>query len=764
MNQYRLTFVLLIGLITTTAFAQNKISGKLSDHETREVLPYATVRLLQQDSTFVAGTVTDSLGYYRINDIKNGDYLLYFSTIGYKPKVMQVSVRQDTNLPTVEMESDNVMLGEVVVKSSSFIRQKDKVLIIPDKEQVKHAGTGYDLLYNLMIPGIDVNRRTGAVSTLGGSVTLYINGEKAEFRDVQQLRPKDIEKVEYYDTPTGKYVRDVAAINYITKKYNMGGYVGVDGKQIIGYVGGDYNISTKLNKGNTTYTLFAGYNMKKYNGIQTEKQEEFTFPQSVIQRHGETNDAKIENNQQYIQFKTSHNTEKRTLSVLLGLIYDNIPTERNSDLLEYTGAYKQQQASTNHKTQNSLKPSFKLYGNFNLSEKQNLDLTAEGYYTRNKYDRTYTENEQHSSTNAEEDLYWLSFRGNYNIKLAHQNNAGVNFEHYHSVTSSTYTGDYDKWQHLWMGESMLFLYYQQKFGDKCLLNFSPGVSLLNYKLHEDELQRHWSLRLNINFNYFINENHVLMLIGAVGNEQADISYINSMDQTIDFLQIKRGNPDLANTKIYVPGIAYQAQLGKFNLNAAIMSWNYLDNITFDYYPEKDKIINSYRSDANYHSLTAKLAVSYRASDNLRIKINGEYANMRLTGAYKRKTTSFSGSMDINYFWKDFSLNVYGKTTSKSLNQLTLATLKNPAIYGLSLGWNHNNWIIEAGTENPFTKHNRYYSYADCNVYRFNQIQTSRIYQQTGYVKVAYTFDFGRKTSREQNDVDRNINSAILKVN
>ena len=82
MNQYRLTFVLLIGLIATIAFAQNKISGKLSDHETREVLPYATVRLLQQDSTFVAGTVTDSLGYYRISDIKNGDYLLYFSTIG----------------------------------------------------------------------------------------------------------------------------------------------------------------------------------------------------------------------------------------------------------------------------------------------------------------------------------------------------------------------------------------------------------------------------------------------------------------------------------------------------------------------------------------------------------------------------------------------------------------------------------------------------------------------------------------------------------
>ena len=36
-------------------------------------------------------------------------------------------------------------------------------------------------------------------------------------------------------------------------------------------------------------------------------------------------------------------------------------------------------------------------------------------------------------------------------------------------------------------------------------------------------------------------------------------------------------------------------------------------------------------------------------------------------------------------------------------------------------------------------------------------------KQTVYVKLAYTFDFGKKTSRDSNDVDRGINSAILKV-
>lgn len=72
-------------------------------------------------------------------------------------------------------------------------------------------------------------------------------------------------------------------------------------------------------------------------------------------------------------------------------------------------------------------------------------------------------------------------------------------------------------------------------------------------------------------------------------------------------------------------------------------------------------------------------------------------------------------------------------------------------------------MAEAGTENPFTRHAHYRESADYGVYRYNQVRTSRIYQQTGYVKLAYTFDFGKKTSREANNVDRSINSAILKA-
>ena len=166
----------------------------------------------------------------------------------------------DKNLevPLVTLETENVVLGEVVVKGSSFIRKDDHVLVIPDKQQVKHASTGYDLLYNLMIPNIEVNKRTGTVSTFGGEVSLYINGEKADYRDVQSLRPRDIENVEYYDVPTGKYANDVAAINYIVKKRQSGGYIFADGKQTIGYIAGDYNIGGKVAHDNTSYSFWVG--------------------------------------------------------------------------------------------------------------------------------------------------------------------------------------------------------------------------------------------------------------------------------------------------------------------------------------------------------------------------------------------------------------------------------------------------------------------------------------------------------------------------
>ena len=754
---------MLLALLGNSMQAQNKLYGTVENNG--KPLPYVTVRLLETDSTFVSGVTTDTLGKYVFSNIEKGNYLVAFSSIGYKPAFIQIKM-SDKNLevPLVTLETENVVLGEVVVKGSSFIRKDDHVLVIPDKQQVKHASTGYDLLYNLMIPSIEVNKRTGTVSTFGGEVSLYINGEKADYRDVQSLRPRDIENVEYYDVPTGKYANDVAAINYIVKKRQSGGYIFADGKQTIGYMAGDYNIGGKVAHGNTSYSFWGGHTMQKYKGSIVDKNETILFPDYTVYRNRETTAGNYRNNQQYMQFKVSNVNKKHNLSAQIALVRNETPSDENYGLLDYSGHYTYSTRSTDSKQEQNLSPSLRLFGNFNIGKNQTLELTAKGSYTQNDYTRQYTENENNSLSDVKEDLYSFNFSANYNIKLQHQNSFGVDIRHYHNITSSTYAGDYSSWQHLWTGESMFMLNYSQRFGKHFTMILRPGLSWMNYKLHTEDVRRYCSLKTSSRFSYQFNKKQQLTLAADAGVNQPDISYMNNVDQTVDFLQIKRGNPFLDDMQVYNISLLYNGVFGKLNVVGGTGYSIYTHNISPIYYLEGDKLIGSYRSDGNIYGLGIILNISYHVTDNLRTKLAFKYLNVQTRKNYNINLDSYSAILDINYFLKDFSINLFGKIPTEKIETTTLIVTKSPATYGASVSWSHKGWYIEAGTENPFTRHSRYREHADYGVYQYNQVQTSRIYQRTGYVKLAYTFDFGRKTSRDKNDVDRSINSAIMKVN
>ena len=754
---------MLLALLGNSMQAQNKLYGTVENNG--KPLPYVTVRLLETDSTFVSGVTTDTLGKYVFSNIEKGNYLVALSSIGYKPAFIQIKM-SDKNLevPLVTLETENVVLGEVVVKGSSFIRKDDHVLVIPDKQQVKHASTGYDLLYNLMIPNIEVNKRTGTVSTFGGEVSLYINGEKADYRDVQSLRPRDIENVEYYDVPTGKYANDVAAINYIVKKRQSGGYIFADGKQTIGYMAGDYNIGGKVDHGNTSYSFWGGHTMQKYKGSIVDKNETILFPDYTVYRNRETTAGNYRNNQQYMQFKVSNVNKKRNLSAQIALVRNETPSDENYGLLDYSGHYTYSTRSTDSKQEQNLSPSLRLFGNFNIGKNQTLEFTAKGSYTQNDYTRQYTENENNSLSDVKEDLYSFNFSANYNIKLQHQNSFGVDIRHYHNITSSTYAGDYSSWQHLWTGESMFMLNYSQRFGKHFTMILRPGLSWMNYKLHTEDVRRYCSLKTSSRFSYQFNKKQQLALTADAGVNQPDISYMNNVDQTVDFLQIKRGNPFLDDMQVYNISLLYNGVFGKLNVVGGTGYSIYTHNVSPIYYLEGDKLIGSYRSDGNIYGLGIILNISYHVTDNLRTKLAFKYLNVQTRKNYNINLDSYSAILDINYFLKDFSINLFGKIPTEKIETSTLIVSKSPATYGASVSWSHKGWYIEAGTENPFTRHSRYREHADYGVYQYNQVQTSRIYQRTGYVKLAYTFDFGRKTSRDKNDVDRSINSAIMKAN
>ena len=139
--------------------SQVLVKGRVESENDQDVI-YASIRLLRPDSSFVQGTITDSIGNYCLRNVYSGDYLLSISSIGYISQWHVFTIEnQDKKIPLFTLKKDNILLGEVEVKASSFIRQKDPVLIIHDKNQVNHAITGYYHLTNMMITPIDVDSK-----------------------------------------------------------------------------------------------------------------------------------------------------------------------------------------------------------------------------------------------------------------------------------------------------------------------------------------------------------------------------------------------------------------------------------------------------------------------------------------------------------------------------------------------------------------------------------------------------------------------------
>lgn len=741
--------------------SQVLVKGNVKSENKQEVI-YASIQLLHPDSSFVQGTITDSIGNYCLQNVYSGDYLLFVSSMGYMPQwhIFSIGI-QDKNLPLLTLKKDNILLDEVVVKASSFVRQKDRVLIIPTEQQVKHASTGYDLLYNLMIPGMSVNTQKGSVNTLLGEATLYINGQKADNKEIHALRPKDIEKIEYFEMPTGKYAGDKASVNYILKKKNTGGYVALDGMQTIGYLGGDYNANLKVMHKNTSYTLFAGHSMEHNDGIRTDKKEVFYFPEQEISRTTHVDDAELNKNKQYAQLNINNNNDKRTLAGKISFVHQSMPDNYSKSVIEYDNTPVNDISAKTETTQTALMPSLNLYGSFKLGQTQflNVDLTAT--YTNNEYIRKYTERNYFSHTKVDESLYNITFSTDYNIQLKHNNSFGLNFSHLHSISSATYKEDFKEWSHLWTTETLLMGQYNQSIG-KIYMSLQFGGDLLQYCLHGNEAKRYLSPHANILLNYQINSENSILYGLNTGNSNPPMEWINNVNQELDSLSVKRGNPHLERTNYYNSYLVYNHQTGKINLQVAGLYFGAINSVFSDYYIENDKLVNTFRTGGNFHQLKGSLAVTYKIIPSLHIKLLGFYRYNEITGKVKQHRNEWGGSMDINYYWKDFAFNIHGKSTGKTLDNYP-AFVDTPANYGAFVRWNHKNWMAEAGTDNTFSKHNQTKMYMDMGVYRFHNSSYSETYQKTGYIKVAYTFDFGKNTSKEQRNINTTINSAILKA-
>lgn len=653
-------------------------------------------------------------------------------------------------------------LGEVVVKSSYLTREGDHILALPTKEQRKHAVTGYDLLSNLMIPGVSVERSTGSVTTPNGAATLYIDGREVDFREVQSLRPKDVSRVEYFDVPTGKYAKDAYAINIIMKPLNNGGYTQLDASQNVGYLYGDYNLISKFVTGTKSFNLWAGYSLENPKSSMDEN-ETFIFPDYQLNRLQHYNNADNRQTEEYVQASISNRGRKYIWMLRGGMAWNASKNGVNNGMTEYwkTAAAIKNGSILDINTRNkSYRPSVYFYGLHTFSNTKSLDYVFDGYYSRNDYDRLYNDNNVSFRSLVKEDYYYIKANANYSMAFSHRNRLTFSLYEFMRISDSEYIGTSAYNQNLHSSETILFADYSQRLGS-FFFDINPGLSFLTYRLKGMKSINHLTPRLQARATYRIDKVQQLQFMFALGNTYPRINTINNVEQQIDPIIILKGNPNMDNSILLNPRLSHTLNLNKFALQTGVSYFYQNHSIISDYYIRDGHLISTFRDDCIYHRPSADISITYKPSGSLNMKVSGQWIEHLVRGAEHRNLSAFSGTAMINYYVQDFSFGASIASPARDLidSQISRKTFWR---YQLSAMWNHRNWAIEANANNLFMMKNNIVDELSASYYSFKQIDQSRSYNQYANLKIVYSFDYGKKTSKSPDYKHQNSESAILK--
>lgn len=756
----RIISILIVTFFFLSTYSQNTLQGRIEDLR-KQGIPYTTIKLLQvNDSSFVKGLVSDSLGYFQTTMPQEGKYILIANSLGYDSNVQIVETNKSSPI-IVTLISNSIALKDVVVRGSSITRKDTHLQIIPDKQIYKHTNNGYDLLYDLMIPNLQIDRQKGAVTTIGGTVTLYIDGRKVEYREVKGLKSKDILKVEYYDVPTGKYAGDYASINIITRPMTTGGYISVDGTQQLAYQEGDYNLAAKVAHGSTSFTIFGGYNRLHYDADKIEREEFFHFDNNEISRSYSSYEGVNKQNQEYVQLNILTKKKKYMLSEKLSLVRKECPIDQTDGVLFVNKAQTRTgQSSTN--ISSSLMPRLSLYGNFDITDKQYVELSLAGTYSRNKYSNMYQDDELNTSTKTTEDYYSANFYGKYGIIFPHKNSLSFHLGSVYMNTMSQYVGTYESWQHQWSSQNYVFVEYVQQF-NKWRLRLKPGASALYYHTKDADVVSHYIPQLQSTIFWQPTKNQQVALDVLYSNSYPTSSSLNTAEQIIDNLHIKRGNENLRPMDFFQGAVNYNVQIGSRINIASVSNFSYqYHQYVEKYFEENGKLINTI-DDHNYsRSMVELLSLSWKATDNLRLKIDGVYNHADVWGKFRTSFNSWRAYMNANYYCKDFAFRLWANTKGKEMMLPMIAVEQIPVNYGGSVNWNHKEWSIELGTVSPFHKNNEFIETLNVPVYNSQEHIISSTNRKF-YIQAAYTFNFGKKTQKDWKNIDMNVNSAILKA-
>lgn len=223
--KFLFTLTILFGLMASAgAQSQVAITGKITDQQTGQGLPFASVALYRSaDSVLVSGTLADDKGIFRFEKLDAAAYYLETQYMGYRKIRTQVPASAGrVELPPIAMQADGRVLDALEVTGSrAAVESKiDRQVYRAGAFLGSQGGTAVDVLKNT--PSVTVNSE-GDITLRGSTGFLVlVNGKPVQTDPavvLSQIPANSIENVEIITSPSARYDPDGKSgiINITTK-------------------------------------------------------------------------------------------------------------------------------------------------------------------------------------------------------------------------------------------------------------------------------------------------------------------------------------------------------------------------------------------------------------------------------------------------------------------------------------------------------------------------------------------------------------------
>lgn len=739
---------------------QIQIKGEIRDAGDSQPVEFANIVLQTLDSAFIAGTNSNEKGAFRLEKIKPGDYRLVVSYLGYETTYVSIlGIAKSIDLGKVLLQPSSVALEEVTIKASAVRSYSDRRIAFPTDQQKQNATNGINLLSTMMLPRLQVNPLTNEVKADEGDIQFCINGIKVEALDVQALSPKEIIRVEYHDNPGVRYGNVAAVLDYIVKRETTGGSVNMNLSNSPVTVFGDDQVAVRLNHKKSEFGLQYSTRYRNFNA-RKEALETYNFGDGM-------NMQRVLNGIPTYIMETTHNTslnyslveaDKYYFNATLRYSFTKERKKSHSLLYEKRTPEQITDVRSGGESRSHL-PSLDLYYMRTLKNKQTITANIVGTYINTDANQNYTEKEEEEVlsdvlSNVLGKKYSLIGEGIYEKNWDFGRlSSGV--KHSQAWTDNTYAGTVGGNTRMKQSETYLFAEFSGKVKR---LNYMGGVGIARswFKQEGEDSYQYYSFRPKVSLQYNMTDNTFIRLGGSVGNTSPALSELSAIEQIIDTLQIRRGNPYLTPYMNYNTYLNYEYRKGLFTGGINFYYWYSPDMIMEETLFENNKFIRTYANQNSWQKVSGDLNIRFGPIKNiLMFNITGGVNHFISDGrTYRHTYTNLYYTASVMAMYKKFmGMFQIGSPRNNFVGE-TMHGGEN--IHLFMLRYNQGKFTAGAGIMLPFSS---LYKREDENrnryaPYKMESFSTSA--SRMLLLTFSWNFEFGRKYkggSKKLNNID-----------